>query len=115
MKKIKTIFDRDWDGTKQVIDKYVEGFSPDVLIDAKATEKVDGTNVRLTIRNHTIVRVEKRCNPSKIQKYNGIEDPWYIDASESKRSSSPSAAMSPTESRGEGQIEARPWMIFVKC
>jgi hypothetical protein len=82
MKKIKTIFERDWDGTKQVIDKYVEGFSPEVLVGAKATEKVDGTNVRLTVRNRTIVRVEKRRNPDKIQKHKGIEDPWYVDASE---------------------------------
>lgn len=83
MKKIKTIFERDWDGDKRVINKYVQGFDPLILASAKATEKVDGTNVRLTVRNHTIVRVEKRRNPDKIQKFKGIEDPWYVDASES--------------------------------
>jgi len=83
MKKIKTIFERDWEGSKMVVDKYVEGFSPEMLDGAKATEKVDGTNVRLTVRNNTIVRVEKRRNPDKIQKFKGIEDPWYVDASES--------------------------------
>jgi hypothetical protein len=45
-----------------------------------ATEKLDGTNVRLTVRNGTVVRVEKRRNPSKQQKKDGILDPWYVDA-----------------------------------
>ncbi len=83
MNKIKTIFDRDWDGTRAVVNKYVEGFTPEVLNGAKATEKLDGTNIRVTVRNHTVVRVEKRRNPDKIQKHNGIEEPWYVDASES--------------------------------
>ena len=82
MKKIKTIFDRDWQGNRQVIDKYVDGFDPEVLKDAVATEKLDGTNVRVTVRNHIVVRVEKRRNPDKIQKAKGIEEPWYVDASE---------------------------------
>lgn len=42
----------------------------------------DGTNVRITIRNHTPVRIEKRRNPDKVQKEKGIVDPWYIDANE---------------------------------
>ena len=54
-----------------------------MLKDAKATEKLDGTNVRVTVRNHTVVRIEKRRNPDKIQKHKGIEEPWYIDASQS--------------------------------
>lgn len=82
MKKIKTIFDRDWEGDKRVINHFVGGVSEDILTQAKATEKVDGTNVRLTVRNHTVVRVEKRRNPDKIQKHKGIEEPWYADASE---------------------------------
>lgn len=80
MKKIKTIFERDWNGDKRVIDKYV--IDPSVLSGAIATEKLDGTNVRLTIRNHTLVRLEKRRNPDKIQKAKGIEEPWYVDADE---------------------------------
>ncbi len=82
MRKIKTIFDRDWNGSRQVIDKYINGFNPDVLIEAAATEKLDGTNVRITTRNQIVVRVEKRRNPDKIQKQKGIEEPWYIDADE---------------------------------
>ncbi|MCH7534928.1 MAG: hypothetical protein IH948_04160, partial [Bacteroidetes bacterium] len=46
------------------------------------TEKIDGTNVRVTVRNHEVVRLEKRRNPSKIQKAKGITDPWYVDADE---------------------------------
>ena len=82
MRKIKTIFDRDWTGNRSVINKYVDDFSPEMLKDAKATEKLDGTNVRVTVRNHTVVRIEKRRNPDKIQKHKGIEEPWYIDASQ---------------------------------
>ena len=78
MKKIQTIFDRDWDGNRGVVDKTLMTFPSDMV----ATEKLDGTNVRLTVRNHTIVRVEKRRNPSKLEKAKGIVAPWYIDASE---------------------------------
>ena len=77
MKKIPTIFDRDWDGNRGVIDKLVVDYPFDEAI---ATEKLDGMNVRLTVRNHTLVRLEKRRNPSKIQKAKGITDPWYVDA-----------------------------------
>ena len=80
MKKIKTIFKRDWEGNHKVINEYIDGFDPEILKKAIATEKADGTNVRITVRNKTIVRLEKRCNPSKLQKAKGIEDPWYVDA-----------------------------------
>lgn len=80
MEKIPTIFDRNWDGDRKVNAK-------SVVLDfdfenAIATEKLDGTNVRVTVRNHTVVRVEKRRNPNKIQKKQGIVDPWYVDADE---------------------------------
>jgi hypothetical protein len=83
MRKIKTIFDRDWQGNGAVLNQYVEGFDPSALSGAKATEKLDGTNIRITVRNKTVVRVEKRRNPDKIQKFKGITEPWYVDASES--------------------------------
>lgn len=84
MEKIKTIFKRDWDGNRTVINEYSEEeHLPGVLIGAKATEKLDGTNIRVTVRNSMVVRVEKRRNPDKIQKHKGITEPWYIDASES--------------------------------
>jgi len=81
MKKIKTIFERDWNGNRKVIDCFIEPLQ-DKLQEATATEKLDGTNVRITVRNHIVVRVEKRRNPDKIQKAKGIIDPWYIDADE---------------------------------
>ena len=83
MKKIKTIFERDWEGNRTCINKFIDGFTPALLTDAIATEKLDGTNVRITIRNGTVVRIEKRRNPDKIQKHKGIIEPWYIDASQS--------------------------------
>lgn len=46
-----------------------------------ATEKLDGTNVRLTIEAGQIVRVEKRRNPTKAEKAQGAE-PGYVDASD---------------------------------
>ncbi len=79
MNKIPTIFERDWEGNAGVVDKLVQPFP---FADAMATEKLDGTNVRVTIRNHTSVRLEKRRNPDKIQKHKGIKEPWYVDAYE---------------------------------
>ncbi len=77
MNKIKTIFDRDWEGNRKVINKLIVDFD---FATATATEKLDGTNVRATIRNGTCVRLEKRRNPDKKQKAMGIEEPWYVDA-----------------------------------
>ncbi len=83
MKKIPTIFERDWEGkSHKVIDKYVEGVRPLFLGACKATEKLDGMNVRVTVRNNTCVRLEKRRNPDKIQKAKGIIEPWYTDTNE---------------------------------
>lgn len=79
MQKIPTIFDRNWDGDKTVIDRLIVEFD---FANAIATEKIDGMNVRVTIRNGTSVRLEKRLNPTKIQKAKGIVDPWYTDADE---------------------------------
>lgn len=80
MEKIPTIFDRNWEGNRKVNEKLaVENFD---FENAIATEKLDGTNVRVTVRNHIVVRVEKRRNPNKAQKAKGIVDPWYVDASE---------------------------------
>ena len=78
MEKIPTIFDRDWDGLRGVIAKRT------VTVDSLTypTEKIDGTNVRLTIRKENLVRLEKRRNPNKAQKLIGIETPWYVDANE---------------------------------
>lgn len=83
MEKIPTIFDRNWEGNRKVNERMVVGdFDFENSI---ATEKLDGMNVRVTIRNHTVVRVEKRRNPNKEQKAQGIKEPWYIDASASEK------------------------------
>lgn len=79
MQKIPTIFERNWEGDKTVIDKLVVDFD---FSNAIATEKIDGMNIRATLRMGTCVRLEKRRNPDKMQKAKGIVDPWYIDADE---------------------------------
>lgn len=77
MEKIPTIFKRDWDGNRAVVNEYAQEFD---FSNAIATEKLDGMNVRVTIRNGGPVRLEKRRNPNKEQKKDGIIDPWYVDA-----------------------------------
>lgn len=88
MDKIPTIFERDWESSKKKVVNQTS--TPDPLRDEDgmailplATEKIDGTNVRITVRSGEIVRVEKRRNPTKDQKNRGIKDPWYVEASES--------------------------------
>lgn len=81
MKKIQTIFKRDETNGGRIKNEYA--IDPELFAIATATEKIDGTNIRVTVRNHTVVRVEKRRNPDKIQKHKGIIEPWYVDASES--------------------------------
>ncbi len=53
--------------------------------EGRATEKVDGTNIRVTVRTGRVVRVEKRRNPSKIQRQQGIVDGWYVDTDENAK------------------------------
>ena len=78
MEKIPTIFDRNWEGNRKVNEKLVV---PDFdFSNSVATEKLDGTNIRVTTRCNSVVRVEKRRNPSKEEKAKGISEPWYIDA-----------------------------------
>jgi hypothetical protein len=80
MEKIPTIFDRG--ENFKVTEKIREGCEWVFAGEGTPTEKLDGTNVRLTIRAGQCVRVEKRRNPSKVQKKNGIIDGWYVDADE---------------------------------
>ena len=77
MRKIPTIFERD--GNK-LTRKRTKGCEWVFKGEGCATEKLDGTNVRLTVRAGVIVRVEKRRNPTRQQKEAGIIDPWYVDA-----------------------------------
>ncbi len=80
MDKIPTIFERD--AHFKVLDKARTECDWVFQGEGTATEKVDGTNVRLTLRKGTVVRVEKRRNPNKQQKQAGIIDGWYTDAHE---------------------------------
>ena len=82
MRKIKTIFERDWNGNGLITTDRGQGVDMELLQSATATEKLDGTNVRITVRAKTVVRAEKRRNPKPEQKSVGIIDPWYVDASE---------------------------------
>lgn len=86
MEKIRTIFDRNWEGNRKVNSNLV--VTDFDFNNAIATEKLDGMNVRVTVRNEMVVRIEKRRNPNKAQKEIGIKDPWYVDAIESDKSDS---------------------------
>ena len=77
MQKIPTIFKRDASRNGQISTEYA--IDTEKFLIAEATEKIDGMNVRVTTRNHIAVRLEKRRNPDKIQKYKGVIEPWYID------------------------------------
>lgn len=80
MEKIPTIFDRG-EGFK-VMNRPRDGCEWVFAGEGRATEKLDGTNIRVTVRAGQVVRVEKRRNPSKLQKQQGIIDGWYVDADE---------------------------------
>lgn len=80
MEKIPTLFERD-DHFK-VVDKPRAECAWVFAGEGTPTEKLDGTNIRLTVRSGRLVRVEKRRNPSKQQKAQGIVDGWYVDADE---------------------------------
>lgn len=80
MEKIPTVFERD--DSFRVIDKVKQGCEWVFAGEGVSTEKLDGTNVRLTVRSGQLVRVEKRRNPSAKQKKQGITDGWYVDADE---------------------------------
>lgn len=88
MNKIPTIFVRGQDGLlTEEREPRAAWFWSDLLwclnggIDyvVDVTEKLDGTNVRLTVRCGQVVRVERRKNPSKVQKRQGMLDPWYTE------------------------------------
>ncbi len=80
VEKIPTIFERG-EGFK-VMDRPRADCDWVFKDEGVATEKLDGTNIRVTVRSGEVVRVEKRRNPSKVQKKKGIVDGWYVDADE---------------------------------
>jgi hypothetical protein len=81
MDKIPTLFERD--DRFHVVDKPRAECAWVFNGEGSGTEKLDGTNVRLTTRSGHLVRVEKRRNPTKVQKQLGIVDGWYVDADDS--------------------------------
>jgi hypothetical protein len=80
MEKIPTLFERD--DRFRVVDRPRAECVWVFDGEGTPTEKLDGTNVRLTVRAGQVVRVEKRRNPSKAQKQQGIVDGWYVDTDE---------------------------------
>lgn len=79
MDKISTLFQRSRNGA------ITENYSENVLrpsLEWVATEKLNGVNVRLTVRSGNLVRLEVRKNPSAKQKEEGIFHSWYRDASQ---------------------------------
>jgi hypothetical protein len=80
MEKIPTLFERD-EGF-HVVDRPRAECAWVFDGEGVGTEKLDGTNIRLTVRSGRLVRVEKRRNPSKVQKQQGIVDGWYVDVDE---------------------------------
>jgi hypothetical protein len=80
MEKIPTLFERD--EHFRVVDKPRAECAWVFAGEGSATEKLDGTNIRLTVRSGQLVRVEKRRNPTKAQKQQGIVDGWYVDTDE---------------------------------
>lgn len=80
MEKIPTLFERD--ESFHVVDRPRAECAWVFENQGVGTEKLDGTNIRLTVRSGQLVRVEKRRNPTKAQKQQGIIDGWYVDADE---------------------------------
>ena len=80
MEKIPTMFERD--DRFNVVPVVRPECSWVLEGEGIATEKLDGMNVRLTVRSGRLVRIEKRRNPTKAQKAEGIIDGWYVDTDE---------------------------------
>ncbi|WP_309110923.1 hypothetical protein [Saccharothrix sp.] len=79
VEKIPTLFERD--DRFRVTDRPKAECAWVFAGEGVGTEKLDGTNVRLTVRSGHLVRVEKRRNPGREQKALGIVDGWYVDTS----------------------------------
>ena len=77
MQKIETIFDRGSDF--KVTPKIRAGTEWVFAGEGVATEKVDGTNVRITVQSGKVLMVEKRRNPTREEKAKG-DEPGYIAA-----------------------------------
>lgn len=79
MNKIPTLFVRD--ERFKVTPEVTPGCEWVLAGDGFATEKLDGTNIRLTWLETRLVRVEKRRNPSHEEKAAGAV-PGYVEATD---------------------------------
>lgn len=77
MIKIRTLFKVE---NRKLLDELADGLEGLDFSKLVPTEKIDGTNIRVTVRSGECLRVEKRKNPTKCQKEKGIITPWYTDA-----------------------------------
>ena len=77
MEKIPTIFERG--NNFRVIDKFKAECDWVARGEGIATEKIDGTNIRVTLKDGKIIDVEKRRNPNRKEKEQGAE-PTYVPA-----------------------------------
>jgi hypothetical protein len=113
MEKIPTILKRD-EKTKKLIAVFSDQFDRHMLDSGfvTATEKIDGTNIRLTVRNHLLVRIEARRNPTRDMKAKGIVHPWYRDVwvatadSPTAAAGTEAAASTNLEMLGDGEWSA---------
>lgn len=76
MQKIPTIFEREGRSLTETLSPFVDRKA---LASSTPTEKLDGMNVRITVRSEMMVRLEARANPNKNRKKAGIIEPWYRD------------------------------------
>lgn len=76
MKKIPTIFKRGPDF--KVINEITPGCDWVFNGEGVATEKLDGTNVQITVENGQAIKLEKRRNPTKEEKARGEIDGSYV-------------------------------------
>jgi hypothetical protein len=77
MNKIETIYDR---GTDFRVTPQIRAGTEWVFRgEGVATEKLDGTNVRLSVFDGKVRMVEKRCNPTREERASGAE-PGYVEA-----------------------------------
>lgn len=76
MKKIPTIFKRGDDF--KVINEITPGCEWVFNGEGVATEKLDGTNVQITIKDGSAIKLEKRRNPTKEEKARGEVDGSYV-------------------------------------
>lgn len=83
MIKIRTLFKIE---NRKLLNELADGLEGIDFSKLVPTEKIDGTNIRVTVRSGECLRVEKRKNPTKAQKERGIITPWYIDANRSDSS-----------------------------